>query len=466
MMWDLIVYGLTAGGSALLNWWAQANRRRLKGWQDTAAACGLSAVESSSALNLYLTLKAQAGVAGAWIAQGKSGARVGVRVSGPPGFKELKISRELARPGPGPREIEIGDELFDRTFSVAGPVRLACALLDAEARRQLLSVNAEGELVLANEQLWADVPDVQLPRTLTLLLDLGRRFARPMDLEQCLADNALRDPEPGVRLRNLLLLIREPPEDARTLAVFRTACSDASPQIRLRAARELGAEGRDVLVGVAESTEDDDCSAEAVSILGRGLPFERTRAILARALQRRRIQTARACLEALSRSEAAAAVELLAKVVAREKGELATAAALALGMTASSAAEPPLILALHRDVTGLQVAAAKALGRVGSAAAVLPLKEAAERSSGDQDLPRAARQAIAEIQSRLPGASPGQLSLAGAEAGRLSLAQAEAGQLSLASDPAGQLSLPSKEPGQLSLGDDEEKLKPAPGGAA
>ncbi len=87
------------------------------------------------------------------------------------------------------------------------------------------------------------------------------------------------------------------------------------------------------------------------------------------------------------------------------------------------------------------MAAAKALGRVGSARAVLPLKEVAERSRRDLELRPAARQAIGEIQSRLQGASPGQLSLAGAEAGQLSLAQAEAGRLSFVTDPAGQLSI-------------------------
>lgn len=87
------------------------------------------------------------------------------------------------------------------------------------------------------------------------------------------------------------------------------------------------------------------------------------------------------------------------------------------------------------------VAAADALGRIGSVGAVLPLKEAAESSWFDRDFRRAARQAVAEIQSRLQGALPGQLSLAGTEAGQLSLAQAETGQLSLAKDPAGQLSL-------------------------
>ncbi|HVR97938.1 MAG TPA: hypothetical protein VMW27_15070 [Thermoanaerobaculia bacterium] len=49
-----------------------------------------------------------------------------------------------------------------------------------------------------------------------------------------------------------------------------------------------------------------------------------------------------------------------------------------------------------------------------------------EGSARDSDLHRATRQAIAEIQARLPSASPGQLSIAGDEAGQLSIAPAEA----------------------------------------
>jgi HEAT repeat protein len=193
-----------------------------------------------------------------------------------------------------------------------------------------------------------------------------------------------------------------------------------------------------ILFELAESLEDDAVSAEAVSILDRTLPCERTQSILFDALHRRRLQTARACLEALGKSGDAAAIDALAKVIALEKGELATVAALALGTTGSPAAEPTLLLALQREEADLWIAAASALGRVGSAEAVLPLKEAAERSWLDLELRRATRQAMAEIQSRLSGASPGQLSLAGTEAG----------QLSLAADPAGQLSLPSEEPEQ------------------
>ncbi|HEY7215908.1 MAG TPA: HEAT repeat domain-containing protein, partial [Thermoanaerobaculia bacterium] len=178
-----------------------------------------------------------------------------------------------------------------------------------------------------------------------------------------------------------------------------------------------------VLLQLAESLEDDAVSAEAVKILHRELPFERATAILDHALHGHRNKTARACLEVLGLSEDAAA------------------------------AEPALIPALQHESKEVQTAAAKALGRVGSAAAVLPLQEMAERSWLDRDLSGAAQQAIAEIQSRLPGAKPGQLSLAEAEAGQLSLAQDAAGQLSIATVRPGQLSLPSEE---------EEGREPAP----
>jgi HEAT repeat protein len=244
-----------------------------------------------------------------------------------------------------------------------------------------------------------------------------------------------------VRLQNLLLLVRESPGNPGTFKALRWPCSDSSPKVRLGAARELGAEGRDVLLQLAASEEDDDCSAQAVSALSLELPFEPARTILLQALGRRHIQTARACLEVLGLSSTAAAVEVLAKVVAREQGELAVAAAQALGTAGSATAEPPLIQALQHETAEAQVAAANGLGRLGSAAAVLPLQEAAKRSAHNPDLLKAARQAIAEIQLRLPEASPGQLSLAGTEAGQLSLAQTEAGQLSLVEDPAGRLSL-------------------------
>lgn len=460
-MWDLSVLGLMGsllgtlmGASGL---WSlctflsvhRDSRRRLQVWERAAASCHLQVEEVSSSSARRLRLAARAGPVKVRI----EGAReleddlqVVIVAPGLPGFSEVTI-RELRDPVPWVQEIEVGDEPFDSTFYVGGPMRLVCALLDAEARGLLVSVNAECRLELVGGELQAETSDMKLSYVLPGLVDLGWRFSQSRNVRRRLARNARRDPVAGVRLQNLRLLVHESPGDPRTVkALLRRACSDLSPKIRLWAAGELGAEGRDVLLQLAGSEEDDDCSAQAVSALGLELPFERTNAILVQALRGRHIQTARACLEALGRSGTAAAVDDLAKVMACEKGELAVAAAQALRTTGTFAAEPPLIQALQHETAEVQVAAANGLGRLGSAAAVLPLEEAAERSPRDHELRLATRQAIAEIQSRVPGASPGQLSLARVEMGQLSLAQAEAGQLSLATDPAGQLSLPPGEP--------------------
>lgn len=455
-----LVFGLPALYGAGMTWFLiRLNRKRLQGWEKAARSCGLRIEETSKPWAWRLWLKARAEPLGVRIEDSRRKdyrCEIVIEFPRPPGFSGVRIRREESKP-PGAHEIEIGDEPFDKAFYIVGPTRLLFALLDVETRHLLISVNAESRLMeIVNGELRAGTFDNWIADLLPLLLEIGRRFARPLDAAERLAENARRDPDVGVRLRNLLLLSREFPGEPGTLETLRTACSDSSPQVRLRAAQELGAEGRGVLVELVESPEDDALNAQAISILGRELPLERTRAILIHSLRRRRLQTARACLDALGSSGAAEDVETLAKVLAREKGELAAAAAMALGTIGSAAAEPPLVLALQRDQTDLLVAAANALARVGTAAAVLPLKEVADRSSHHPDLRKATRQAIAEIQSRLQGASPGQLSLAGAEAGQLSLAQAEAGQLSLATDPAGQLSLPSAEPGELSPNSNEQ----------
>jgi HEAT repeat protein len=415
--------------------------------QEIASSCGLRVEEKSGFWSAGLGLRARAG-------------RVQVRILGParkdcaprvvvvapwtPSFAGIHIRPETDKPDSA-REIEIGDEFFDSSFYVVGPMRLLFALLDAEARRLMIAANASNTLQIGDGELRAEVFFPQMTGILRLLLEIAGRFTQPLDIAQRLAENARRDPEAGVRLRNLLLLAREFPGEAATEAL-RAACSDASPRVRLRAAQELGAEARGILLKLAESTEEDTVAAEAVSSLRRELPLERARAILVQALRRRRLRTAGACLERLGDSAYAEDVGTLAKVLALEKGDLAAAAAQALGATGSPAAEPPLLSALRHERTDACVAAVKSLGRIGTAAAVLPLKEAAEQTR-DQELRGAARQAVAEIHSRLQGASPGQLSLARAEAGKLSLAAAEAGELSLvdpADDAGGRLSLPEE----------------------
>lgn len=453
-----------AGGVAL--WLGMARYRwRLKIWREAAAAARLRLVESPGPRAWSQPLEARASAVKVRFEpshrRGDEGTRVVVAVPGPPGFARVCIRRETDIRWAG--EMEVGDKRFDATFVVEGPPRLVRALLDAETRRLLNRLNAASEFVISGGEIRVLISETKLRGFLPQLVQAGeqlaKRLAAEVDAPGRLSENAKGDPVAGVRLQNLLLLVRELRDSPETAEALRAAGADASPQVRLRAAIELGPEGRGILAELAEGAADDAASAGAVVALGRELPGERTRAILARALGRRHLQTARACLEALGQGGGEEAVEMLAKVMAREWGELAVVAAAALAETCSPEAEPPLLAALAREQPDLQVAVAQALARIGSAAAVLPLKEAAERVPRDRDLERVVRQAVAEIQSRLQGASPGQLSLAGAETGRLSLAPAEEGrlslapagegqgQLSLATDPAVQLSLPAEEAG-------------------
>ena len=92
----------------------------------------------------------------------------------------------------------------------------------------------------------------------------------------------------------------------------------------------------------------------------------------------------------------------------------------------------------------VRAAAVAGLHRIGSVNAVLPLREAADRW-GQRTFVRAADEAVAAIQQRLAGATPGQVSLAAADKGGLSLAE-EPGRVSLAGEHEGRLSVADEPP--------------------
>lgn len=358
----------------------------------------------------------------------------------------------------GKREIEIGDDAFDRALYVQGPTELVRALLDAETRRVWLELIAGrvryGEAFTANvyatvslrdgdlhaefqqdqaENMWAHLSGV-----LKALLAAMDKLSRPPSLVSRLVENTARETEWRVRLENILLLTRSHPNHPAVPQLLHRALEDERQEVQLQAAMALGGpEGRRVLIEIASREwADDACAARAIGALGEALPVERAREVLTHALRTRRVATAHACLEAMGRLRGPEVVSLLAKVLAVETPPLAVAAATALGSSEAPAAEAPLLEALRRERPEVRVAAAEALGRVGSSGAVLPLKDAAEEGGA---LRRAARQAVAEIQSRLTGASPGQLSLTESDGGRLSLADV---------DPKGQVSLAGPAPGK------------------
>lgn len=357
----------------------------------------------------------------------------------------------------GEREIELGDEGFDAAVEVHGAPDRVRALLDAETRavvmamlggllvvpgRRPVSIRGRAELVHGDLQGKLDdyprLPTtVELADTLGALLAIADRFDRPANLAARLAGAIEKEPEWRVRLQGLQVLSTSYPNDPATQAALRHALAEADEheEVRLHAAIALGEEGHASLLDLARHERTaDTIAAQAVGALGDRMPADVGVQVLRQALRTRRLRTCVACVQTVEPLGGSEARELLVKMLTRESGELAVAAARALGRYARGSAEieEALLRALERDEEDVRLAVLEALGHMGSARAVLPIQDAA-RAGVDAETRRIARQAVAEIQSRLPGASAGQVSIADDGAGRLSLAD---------DDPRGRLSLP------------------------
>lgn len=431
-----------AGLSALL-FVAWAKREQQRAWHAAALAAGLTDIHLE---RHYLVssdiLTARAGgrrVRIAHYSHGKEDRGIRIFVEGRSG---LTLCREADAPAMdrllGVRDVETGDEDFDRLVYVQGDPGVVRAVLDAPTRRAVRDF-LEGPLILKGAMLEsrATVRDgdvwfehgktlnalhAHFPELIEQLLGLLKRLESGSGVG-LLIHQAANDPEWRVRLETFRLLAERYPRHPAAREALRRGCSDERQEVQLECALSLDdGGGRATLQDIASREwSDDPVAARAVAALGNALPADRALAILGHALRTRRHQTARACLEALGGSGQASVVDTLAKVMRVEKGPLAVAAARAMGASGAAAAEGPLLGALGSEIEDLRVAAAEALGHTGSPAAILALKEAAER---DGRLRRVARQAIAGIQAR-KGVSPGQLSLAEGQAGEISLADDE-----------------------------------------
>jgi hypothetical protein len=309
--------------------------------------------------------------------------------------------------------VEVGHRGFDQQVSVQGETAMVRARLDGPTRDALLELSRravrEGQLTVADGQLRAVVPPnprVSLAdptdETVPLLARVAHRLADRIDEVAELAKNARHDPLSGVRVVCLRTLLREYPKHPSVGPLLREATRDADAEVRLEAATALGVDGVAALNAlVGDPSVEDDLAARAAESLG-----PRIDAAIARATLRR---------------------EMAATALRRPATALACTAALGLH---GDPQDEALLLALvseERDES-LRLASVRALGHVGSAQAVPSLAEL--ESSASPDLRRAGREAIATIQSRLHGATPGQLSLDEDVAGQVALADDAAGRLS------------------------------------
>jgi hypothetical protein len=333
-------------------------------------------------------------------------------------------------------DIEVGDRRFDDAVLVRGHPVLAVALLDATNRERVMDMVLKGCRVQEGCMLLT-LPDYissedEFTSTVGGLLEAVRALCAPTDPAPLLAYNALHDPLPDVRQRNLELLRERFPHRPDTAQVLRQAMTDSAREVRLTAAAGLGDEGLVVLEElVADADASDDIVAGAILALGTRFGEERALEMLGQALRGRNRPVALATIAVLGKTGGEAAVSRLRTVLGAGNDELAAAAASALGESSDPGAEPPLLAALDHDSGEVRVAAAEALGRMGGVAAVPGLHRAVAAWPYDQELRDVALAAITRIQGRATGASVGQLTLAEGEAGDLALTEEEGGELSL-----------------------------------
>jgi hypothetical protein len=466
----VVVLGALFRALGARGWIVQPAGGRLRFWRSAAQGVGLVRVEETSSTLSGWTddLHVRLSPYDTAVAHGTR-----IAVSGASLPQALTIRGENApavcRPG---LQVATGDRGFDGAARVEGPPALTRAVLDGETRRALKSL-FEGQLTVPGRStFWAtgwfeagvlevEVPEVtpgslaarrdwlyaerqddlwgagqdavagldRLPQALERVIALARRLATPADVPRRVAENLRNELEGGVRLRLLTTLCREFADLPLTRDALLAARDDPDPEVRLQAGIALGPEGRDTLVHLAHGEGAEDATTRrAVAALGEHLTTGQGLSILHGALRTRRPATAAACISVLGARGGSEVIAMLRKVLAVEGPELAAAAATALGIAQAASAEAALVAALDHPDSQVQLAAARALDAIGTVAAVSRLKIA---EAEGPPLRAAARQAIASIHSRLPGAAPGQLSLAGGEAGRLSLAADADGRLSL-----------------------------------
>jgi HEAT repeat protein len=304
--------------------------------------------------------------------------------------------------------LETEDPVFDRAFEVIGPPAVVHALLDDPTRAQILDLAGhrgvvEMAVVAGEVQVFVSLEaaeDAALVEAIAVAaLALVAALATPSDVPARLARNARDSARPEVRARQLSVLLRKHPGHDETRAALTSAATDTSADVRLLAGQALGDEGRAVLAGLAAASDTPDAiAARAVDALKGTLAVDEGTALLSRGPL-----LARACLAGFVRG-------------------------VGVGAVGQAAAEAAIAVALGSRDRIARAAAIDALAQIGSASAVALLEDAASREGGD--LRRAARGAIASIQSRLVGADHGQISLVEGGSGQLSVAT-ETGDLSL-----------------------------------
>ncbi len=306
----------------------------------------------------------------------------------------------------------------------------------------------EGVPALWNAQLYRErlrlsgsgvVSDpIELAEIVRAAVRIARSLPRTRDESiDRLRKAAMTDENAEARARAQRRLVAAHREEPGVRDIALAALTAAHPGLRLAAAQSVGAAGASTLSALASNpTWFEKLRCDALGSLEPFFDVDRDVPLLAEILRAR--APGRLLLLAVGLAGRRRVADLLPELDRLAEGSSKTMSQAIVQALSEigPAAEDSLSRLLSHRAAETRLAAAKALGQAGTAASVERLR-ALETSGGD--LRRAARAAIAAIQSRLEGATPGQLSVADAADPH--------GALSPAEDREGGLSQPNPRSG-------------------
>jgi hypothetical protein len=156
----------------------------------------------------------------------------------------------------GQTEVQVGDPDFDTKMTLVGDELELLSRLDAHTRKGLLEAVDGGTAVTKGTIQWVHgqlITDTAvLEAGIDKMVAIGALLTTDVPLLERLAHNAVSDPLPGVRTRNLRLWIDKGGDDVEFL---RARLEDDSSRVRLVAAEAMGEDG---LATLCDLVEDDD----------------------------------------------------------------------------------------------------------------------------------------------------------------------------------------------------------------
>lgn len=331
-------------------------------------------------------------------------------------------------------DFQLGDAAFDASILVRAPGREALVWLGPDARRAILAaVSGMGARFKDGTLTFHKVGYVSDPERLAnytqTLLDAARALAsdgRPA--QQRLLSNVWQDRNPGYRRKCVDALLEAGRGGRMGAEVPAHMLHD--PALRLVSASGAGADGWDTLRALATDTSVDGWIRSKA--LRRALaigPPDGTRQLIEQVVEGGVGDPLAAALEAANNMRFAPPLASLRAAAQRGDAAIAAAVAASLGYSRDPGAPPLLVSMLATEHSDTQLAICGALGQVGGRAEVEHLLPLTKGLFADGGLKRAARDAVATIQSRLAGAGAGHLSIDDGvqDSGALSVREHEGG---------------------------------------